>query len=332
MAYITAAGPGNWSAVGTWIGGVVPGNGDTADLGGFAITMDIVRVPAAGVLLAIVTPGTIGQLTVPLNVLGDCDILAASITSGLKPVTSGIILVTGATANTLTITANLIGGVGNGGDCVNHNSTGNLIVDGNVTGGTNNFVDGITNTSTGSVAVTGNVAASTGHFAMGIYNASTGAVMVTGNVSGGAGIRSSGIYANTNGPVTLNSCNLIDGTGGVAYSGYTPTWNPTAVNYHQLTNGTRLAPEVAAGVLIEGTPNGLVVGDYHEATVGEVRLLVGFGSGSALIGTDWSPAVTRVQVGTGYGAGGVEFVGTLYTTRSDISGTVTQKIITGTVT
>src|SRR5437879_3120032 len=51
MAAITTAAAGNWSATGTWTGGVIPGNGDTITLN-HAVTCDTSRTvgisPAVG--------------------------------------------------------------------------------------------------------------------------------------------------------------------------------------------------------------------------------------------------------------------------------------------
>jgi hypothetical protein len=40
MATARAIASGNWSATGTWNGGVLPGNGDTVYANGFTVTID----------------------------------------------------------------------------------------------------------------------------------------------------------------------------------------------------------------------------------------------------------------------------------------------------
>ncbi len=262
-ATITAAGAGNWSAAGTWTGGVVPGDGDTANLNGFSVVMDITRVPAAGTLLAITSPSKIGNLTVAMDVLGDCSIFATTINPNGEN-NGGMIIVSGAApTKTLTITATVLGPSSS--NCwrgISFNSTASLAIVGTVTGGgtspavhcyagnasvsnlitggygTNGF--GVQWASTGTLTVPAGVTGGTGWNAYGIQNTSSGAINETGNVTGGSGRQAHGIYHGGTGVVTLNSCNLIDGAGGVAFGGKPPTWNITAANYHQLAAGKRL--------------------------------------------------------------------------------------------
>lgn len=152
MTTITAAQNGNWSNPNTWNGGVVPGNGDIADLNGFIVAMDISTIPASGTLLSLISPAKAGQLTVALNTLGNCAINATTITAGTN--TTGLINVSGAAP------------------------TATLTITGNVTGGSASSAYGACNTSTGTITITGNVTGGSASRAAGAYNYSTGEIIL----------------------------------------------------------------------------------------------------------------------------------------------------------
>ena len=132
MSTITASGNGSWSSTGTWTGGVVPGNNNTADLGGHTIVMDIATIPASGTLAGLQSTGTAGQLTVNLTTLGGtAAINATTIQAG----PTNLISISG-TGN-ITITGGITGGSSSSARGVTTNQTGNLTVVGSVTGGLN---------------------------------------------------------------------------------------------------------------------------------------------------------------------------------------------------
>ncbi len=319
MATITAAAAGNWSAGATWNGGVVPGNGDTADLNGYVVVMDIATLPASGTLLALVSPAKAGQLTVNLATLGDCAINATTITCGTV---QGLILVSGAApTKTLTINGNITGGSGYPAYGLYHTSTGSVAITGNITGGSATTTVGVTNYSTGSITVIGNITGGSGTAAYGLRNQSTGPVTITGNITGGSAPQAFGLYSDSTGIVALNTCNLINGTGAVAYAGKPPTWNLNANNYlqwgavyfaqqlldHQIltgvVNGTitgnRVDCPVAKAIESSGNygdPASPFVGTYHEADVSEVKDGVMFGALSVLEGT-YDPAYAPSHMG-----------------------------------
>lgn len=359
-ATITAAKAGNWSDTSVWNGGAVPGNGDTADLNNYAIVMDITRIPASGSLLGITDNSTsaTGCLTVALDTLGSSEIYVNySGATGIVATknTTGLIQVTGTTSNTLKITGNLTGGSANASSAVYHNSTGALTIigdiaatggihnalyvltaatvsiTGNITGGTNSGSRGARFDSTSTVTINGSVTGGSGSSAMGVYNASTGTVSVTGDITGGTGTsQAHGLYTSVGGAITLASCNLINGTGCVAYAGRTPTWKNDGSNYLQwaITEGTaKFGREPAAGKLYTGIvcgdvtgtltlPSANVVtegtsfgaggteysGNYHEPLPVEVLSTASFGSNSGVNGTYHAPETSEVVDTATFGA------------------------------
>jgi hypothetical protein len=161
-ATITAAGAGNWSNGATWNGGAVPGNGDTADLNGFVVAMNIATIPASGTLLALTGAGKAGQLTVDLSVLGNSAINATTITAGTVAST-GFVLVSGAApAATLTVTGAIVAGTGTATSGLRTSSSGAITIVGDVTAGSGS-----------------------GNSKMGVFHGGSGLVTITGTVTGG---------------------------------------------------------------------------------------------------------------------------------------------------
>lgn len=248
-ATITAAGSGNWSAGATWVGGVAPGNGDTAETGGYTIALDITTVPASGTLLALKNTAG-GGYTLAMaasDVTINCtDLVAVG--------ANNLLTVSGASAKTLTVNGNLTAGTT--GVCIYSTSTCSLAGTGAINGGTGTAgyaVYNLTNTMA-SLNWNGSVTAGTGSTAYGIYlSRSVSPWTVTGTVTGGggAGTSSYGIFVsassasgtlngnavggtanNSNGvvsysPWTLNG-NIVNGTGGTGVAAKSPTWNNAA--------------------------------------------------------------------------------------------------------
>lgn len=265
MATIRAAGAGNYSNGATWVGGVVPGDGDTIVLEGYVVTMDITRVPATGTLAAITDPGKAGRIDVPMNTLGSCAIYATAITCGTS--TDGIVNMTGAApAATLTVgevgnTCNITGGTAANSSGISNNSTAAITIVGNLASGSGAASRALQNLSTGTVTITGDITGgngfgfsnnSTGSFVItgnitggsnavnnsqGFFNLSSGSGTITGTVTGGSAVSTAtGRYTtlgvcNTSGNITLVG-NMVNTAQACAWGGRPPsTWTIGATNY-----------------------------------------------------------------------------------------------------
>ncbi len=290
MATITAAGTGNWSAGATWNGGVVPGNGDIADLNGFDITMDIATIPAAGTLLGITAAGNAGTLVIG-SAAGANVINATTMTAGTKG-TAGTFQYSNTTADSLTVNGNIVGcavGATTAYGLVKTAAGKTLAVNGNITGGGGLGNMGLVSSVSGTVTVvgtllggsgsaahayrqgsaitiniTGDIKGGTGStcYGLSLYTNSIVVNHISGNLYGGSGGGSFGIYDSNATPATItlsNDCNLIHGTGGVAYVGKPPTWTPAAGAYEDW-GAFNYAKEVAAADLKTGVLNGTVTG------------------------------------------------------------------------
>jgi hypothetical protein len=291
----------NWNVADNWSLGHVPIAGEDVALAAFAVVINTTAIPAdyaTGGRLATITM-TSGTLNLALDVVGSTSIGFTTLTAGTAG-TGGSFIVTGATANVLTISGNIHGTLATTvGKALYLNTTGtcNLTgtidgghagsaygaymasagafnVTGAVTGGTAANTYGIFNASTGVLTINGAVSGGSNTDSVGIHNNSTGALNVTGNVSGGAGLKSYGIQASAVATVTLNSCHLINGAGAVAYAGYPPAWVNTGAYYLQWNAGvagattTKFGKEPAAAELKSGVVCGDVTGTYQGAPFG----------------------------------------------------------------
>lgn len=195
MATITAAQAGNWSATGTWTGGVVPGIGDTADLNGFSVAFD---AGVAGLHIqcdSIISPTGNGAITIAMDVIGSCEITCSG---NIEAGQGSIITVTGsAPAETLTVNAStILGGTTSNKFGILMQSDSALVVVANVTGGSASNALGILGTSTGDATITGNVTGGSHTTAEGAEFRGNGiTVTINGDVqgAGGSGLFCTGI-------------------------------------------------------------------------------------------------------------------------------------------
>ena len=211
MANILAAANGNWSATGTWVGGVVPTGGDNAYSNGKTITIDVNA--AAAKVSTVAENGSSGGGGFTLS-------NGFTLTAYCDGGTSTCITLDG--ANSAAIVGNVNGGTGTNCYGAYNNSTGTITITGNVKGGTGANCPGTYNNSTGTITITGNVTGGTSANCPGAYNHSTGTITITGNATGGTGTNCYGAHNNSLGTIYLkravgNDC----GPGGVSlYSNY----------------------------------------------------------------------------------------------------------------
>jgi hypothetical protein len=275
-----------WSETTYWDQGHVPAADEIVDLGAQVVNIDAgtTRIPASGNLASISASGA-GQIVINMTTVGNALEIhcgTGNITCGT--VATGFLLLSGAT-NPLTITGNIVGA---GQACIVSTFTGLTTINGFVQGGTNG--NGITNSSTGTITInngTNNaVIGGSANGGVGISNVSTGTINITGNavggsgdsnanaitntgaasiniigdVQGGTGSVSVGINNKATGTITVTG-NLINGTKGVAISGYPPVWSPASNNYTKW--GTYyMAPQKTAPELKKGIVNGTITGTY----------------------------------------------------------------------
>jgi hypothetical protein len=275
-ATITATKAGNWSDTTVWDLGRIPAAGDDVALAGYAIVWDSgARIPAtSGTLTSITSTGTAGQITLDLSSAfcnSGCSLNATKIQAGAGKATwatTGILLISGTTANVLTINTGtkpngIVGGSGATGYplTINHQGTGTINVIGDIIGNNNTYGIGFINASTGAVNVTGNmyqddigagcrafgnnstgVVTVNGNLTGGytgtsadaaLYNASTGSVIVnSGIITGGNNCQGFGLFNYSSGHITfVPTVILVYGTKGPPYGGLAPAWQPTSGGY-----------------------------------------------------------------------------------------------------
>ena len=252
MADIRAIASGNWSAGGTWNGGIPPGLTDNGFANGFTVTLDQdvsclsinttaggggvaggrFQLTAAGVTRTITANILAGSSNCLLQNAAGCSLIVnGSVTGGSSGSAPGIDASLGAL---LQINGNVSGGTGP--SCYGVNNTwivNSIVIAGNVTGGTSgaNSAHGISVSYAPSVTIIGNVTGGAGSSANGASLAtSNGVYTITGNVTGGAGISASGVSGlGPNGTLTITG-NVTGGSSSTAYGAFPSNGSLLIVN------------------------------------------------------------------------------------------------------
>lgn len=235
MATITAGATGNWSAPGTWIGGIVPQPGDVARPAAFNVTIDVditvatLEATAAGRFL-VSTARTItanvvnttgassnGVITFS-NGAGTTATLIGNITCNSPNSTAPGVVMTGVGA--LNITGNVVaGGVGANGYGVNNAGGGTVTLTGDVVAGAAGSSFGVYNSAGGTLVVNGNVTGSSGTSSIGANNAASGTLVVNGNATATNGNSAFGAQNGSNGTLTVTG-RAVGGTNTAAIGAY----------------------------------------------------------------------------------------------------------------
>jgi hypothetical protein len=249
MAVITAQATGNFLTGGTWVGGIVPGNGDTARTSTFTVTIDGDLTGAAAVAIleststghfAVTAARTITAAVNSAATAGSAGVVRCSHSSGTVTITGAVTAGNGrgvdlTGAGTLAIVGNVTGGsFSSSYGAYNNAASGTINITGTITGGTSASGYGAYNGTTGTLNITGNgVGNST---CVPIYNASSGTINITGDVTGGSNSSIFGVYNTTNGVVAITG-NATGGSGTSAH-GVQNLANGTVTVSGNATGGT----------------------------------------------------------------------------------------------
>jgi hypothetical protein len=336
----SGAGAINWNTAGNWSQGHVPLAGeDVVIAAADTITMDVAVIPASETLFASISGD--GQLVVG-SASGANKIYATTITGGAKG-SAGTILFSGTTCDDLTINGNVAGGTG---VCVYKTSSKTLTINGTVTGGSVTNMYGLRINAAGTVAINGNITGGSQSSTMGIFINSGCTLHTTGVISGGSGGQSHGVWyyagtltmahtGNVQGGsgagamgiagdyhvanITLNSCNFINGTGGVAYGAYPPTWIPAATTT-QTWGAVTWAKVVSADDLRDTVQNGGVTGNRTDCPAASAISTQSYGSGgTGITGTYVEATEAQVESGVNFGPASA-YLGTLAAGGTTVNG------------
>lgn len=241
MATIKAQATGNWSATGTWSGGVVPGPGDDVYSNTFTVTIDGDRtcssinngsgtgITAGG---GFVLPAGV-TLTANLNAGAGVSLLTASFSS----------------PNVGTVVGNCNGGTGSSHRAAELAGTGTLNVTGNATASTGSGAEPIRVSAAGTLNVTGNLQSShSGNVtpAINVLNGAGGTVNVTGAVNASPTLASIPIQLGSGAGVCTVNGSVVAGLG----EGISATTNTNIVI---VVNGAIYASATKNGVRAGGT-------------------------------------------------------------------------------
>lgn len=288
MATITAAANGNWSDGATWTGGVVPGDGDTADLNGKTVTWNLLTIPASGTLASLTSSGSSGKLNLTASGSNTYTLNVADTASSIQAGTDTMITVTGAAPSaSVVINGNPTGGSTTARYAIEHNSSATLTLNGKPSAGSGSVSPGLVKSGTGNVTVTSastiaaglsnnyainnnstggtlTVNANTGSLA--IVNSVAGTVILNGNVLGGGAANPSLRNAST-GSITVNG-NVQGAASGTSANGITNASAGTITVNGNVTGG---GDSGANGITHTGNGGSIVIngnvtsGTHHAA-------------------------------------------------------------------
>lgn len=334
MAVITSAATGNFSAPGTWVGGVVPGvNDDAVAANGTVVTIDtdvtVLSFQQAGTGKFVLGNGRAVTGNVIANAGtftsgGTVEVTATSTAvingniSGVSSTASNIAAVVITGSGTLTINGSITGSANNntneagGSSMVYTNTTNTLNVNGSVTGG-GEFKRCIhlAASSNTNVTVVGNMAAvareSYAIFALGASHTIT----VTGSVSGGTGSSGFGISSRGVSNVITITGNLTGGGSTSALAVYTTGSSAVVTVVGNVTGGTGGSTH---GILTQGASSIVNITGNVSATGASTTHGIyssGLSSTITVIGTATAASTTNHAIRSDATANGVVFQGNL---------------------
>lgn len=251
MAERRAVATGNWSAPGTWDGGVaLPASGDTVHANGFTVTIDQ--------NVTVVSLNTIAGVTAVAGGTFNCS-TTRTVNANLVAGTTAVLTFSGVLGTTLTLNGNLTASVTSAVYCLVLSSTGATNFTGNSTGavsGTNtgggiNVTGDHTLTATGTF-VGGNT---NGNYAINFSNGiTTKACVANGNVRAHPTGAGNGIICSiAGGSVAING-NVADVAGGVTALNCAHNTGTLTV-----TGDVIVASSISAGHGITHSGNGTIV-------------------------------------------------------------------------
>ena len=301
MATRRAVANGNWSATGTWNGGVVPTNGDTVYANGFNVTLDT-DVLIGGANNPTVSAGSfVAGQWYEITFVGTTtwtSIGATSNTAGTVFLATGVGSGTGQgkALATLTTSANAAAGASAGGNFIMSTirqmtadlragtticldvtaSSGTLALSNlSIVGGSASNIFALRNNSTAAISITScSIFGGSAAGCSAISNASSGSVTVTTSTLSASGYSTAGAINNAStGSLTITSSTATAGNGG------------SAVNAYAINNASTGTIYITGGTL-NGGSTGANASAVNNNSTGSVTLsncsLTGGGSSQAL--------------------------------------------------
>jgi hypothetical protein len=330
MAIIRAAVSGNFSAPGTWIGGVVPGAADDAVSNGFIVVVDtnitvlsLSNSTTGGATLGGAFNFTVGGVTANIGALtagtGGLIIFnystgttTVNVTNSFFPSVNAIQFIGGGTVNfniplifpaTSIVngaflkngagTLNFVGNLtaaGAGNNGVMNITAGTVNITGNVQGGASAQASTGLNITGGTTTVTGSVTGGSSTGAAHGIVITSGNLVVIGNVTGGGGTLAQGIGSTTTGAITVTGIISANAQVGLSSTQLAATVQVSG----PLVNVNGISAISAVKFFITGTSTFWT----NQSSVGVNRILY---TNDQVTGF---PSVANVRLGTVYGVSG----------------------------